>query len=52
MDLSSLTTGAKMYSCTSAVKQAGFTGLSDGAKVSYEIVNDRGKEPAANLRIG
>jgi cold shock protein len=36
----------------SAVKKAGFTGFAEGAKVSYEVVSDRGKESAGNLRIG
>ena len=36
----------------SAVEKAGFDNLAEGAKVSYEIVSDRGKESAGNLRIG
>jgi CspA family cold shock protein len=36
----------------SAVEKAGFSGLAEGAKVSCEIVSDRGKESAGNLRIG
>jgi CspA family cold shock protein len=36
----------------SAVERAGFTGLVEGAKISYEVVTDRGKESAGNLRIG
>ena len=36
----------------SAVEKAGFNNLAEGAKVSYEIVSDRGKESAGNLRIG
>ena len=35
----------------SAVEKAGFTGLAEGAKISYEIVSDRGKESAGNLRL-
>ena len=35
----------------SAVEKAGFTGLAEGAKISYEIISDRGKELAGNLRI-
>jgi hypothetical protein len=36
-----------MSSCTSlAVEKAGFGGLVEGAKVSYEVVTDRGKESA------
>jgi CspA family cold shock protein len=36
----------------SAVEKAGLSGLAEAAKVSYEVVNERGKEAAANLRIG
>jgi CspA family cold shock protein len=33
------------------VEKAGFTSLADGAKVTYDIVANRGKESAENLRI-
>lgn len=37
----------------SAVEKAGYTGLADGAKISYELVTTRaGKTAAENLRIG
>jgi cold shock protein len=36
----------------SAVEKAGFSGLSEGTKVSYEIISERGKESAGNLPIG
>jgi cold shock protein len=32
-------------------KDVGFNGLAEGAKVSYEIVSDRGKKSAGNLRL-
>ena len=32
----------------SAVEKAGFSLLAEGAKVSYEIIADRGKQSAAN----
>lgn len=35
----------------SAVEKAGFTSLAEGAKVLYEVVANRGKESAENLRI-
>ena len=35
----------------SAVERAGFSSLADGAKVSFDIVQNRGKELAENLRI-
>ena len=31
---------------------AGFNGLAEGAKVSYEVISDRGREQADSLRIG
>ena len=37
----------------SAVEKAGYIGLADGAKISYELVTGRnGKQSAENLRIG
>jgi CspA family cold shock protein len=33
------------------VEKGGFTGLAEGAKVSYEVVNDRGKDSAGSLRL-
>ena len=44
--------GKDVFVHISAVEKAGFTGLAEGAKISYEIVSDRGKELAGNLRIG
>lgn len=37
----------------SAVEQAGFAGLSDGQKISYELITDRrsGKVSAGNLKL-
>jgi CspA family cold shock protein len=43
--------GKDVFVHISAVEKAGFTGLAEGAKVSYEIVSDRGKESAGNLRL-
>ena len=34
-----------------AVEKAGLSGLNEGAKVSYDIVSDRGKESAGNLKV-
>jgi CspA family cold shock protein len=39
------------FSRTSAVEKAGYTSLAEGAKVSFEVVANRGKESAENLRI-
>ena len=36
--------GKDVFVHISAVEKAGFTGLAEGAKISYEIVSDRGKE--------
>ena len=36
----------------SAVEKAGFDGLAEGAKVSFDVVANRGKESAENLKIG
>lgn len=45
--------GPDVFVHISAVERAGFTGLADGAKISYELVNTRaGKTAAENLRIG
>ncbi|SIO44399.1 cold-shock DNA-binding protein family [Bradyrhizobium erythrophlei] len=35
----------------SAVERAGFSSLGEGAKVSFDIVANRGKESAENLRV-
>jgi CspA family cold shock protein len=34
-----------------AVQAAGLNGLDEGQKVSFEVVRERGKEAAANLRL-
>ena len=44
--------GKDVFVHISAVEKAGLSNLNEGAKVSYEIVSDRGKESAGNLRIG
>ena len=43
--------GKDVFVHISAVEKAGFSSLAEGAKVSYEIVSDRGKESAGNLRL-
>lgn len=35
----------------SAVERAGLNGLSEGQKISYEVVNERGKSAAGNLKL-
>jgi len=45
--------GPDVFVHISAVERAGYTGLADGAKISYELVMTRtGKTAAENLRIG
>ena len=34
----------------SAVERAGMRSLSEGQKVTYEVVTERGKQPAGNLQ--
>ena len=44
--------GKDVFVHISAVERAGLSSLNEGAKVSYDIVSDRGKESAGNLRVG
>ena len=46
------TGGKDVFVHISAVERAGLDNLNDGAKVSYEVVANRGKESAENLRVG
>jgi CspA family cold shock protein len=43
--------GKDVFVHISAVEKAGFTSLAEGAKVTYDIVPNRGKESAENLLI-
>jgi CspA family cold shock protein len=43
--------GKDVFVHISAVEKAGFTSLAEGAKVTYDIVPNRGKESAENLRV-
>ena len=43
--------GKDVFVHISAVEKAGLSGLHEGAKVSYDIVSDRGKESAGNLKV-
>ena len=42
--------GKDVFVHITAVQAAGLDGLNDGQKVSYEVVTERGKQAAANLR--
>ena len=45
--------GSDVFVHISAVERAGYTGLADNAKISYELVTTRnGKTAAENLRLG
>jgi CspA family cold shock protein len=44
--------GKDVFVHISAVEKAGLSNLNEGVKVSYEIINDRGKDSAGNLRVG
>jgi cold shock protein len=44
--------GRDVFVHISAVEKAGFSSLQEGAKVSFDIVPNRGKESAENLRLG
>ena len=35
----------------SAVEKAGFSGLVEGAKVAFDVVDNRGNQAAENLRL-
>jgi len=43
--------GKDVFVHMSAVERAGLTTLNEGATVDYEIVSDRGKESAGNLKV-
>ena len=42
--------GKDVFVHISAVERAGLSTLNEGQKVSYDIVNERGKSAAANLK--
>jgi CspA family cold shock protein len=44
--------GKDVFVHISAVEKAGYSSLAEGAKVSFEIVANRGKESAENLKLG
>src|SRR5450631_2070650 len=43
--------GKDVFVHISAIEKAGLDGLPDGAKVTFDIVPNRGKESAENLRV-
>jgi len=44
--------GKDVFVHISAVEKAGLSSLNEGAKVSYEEMENRGKTSAENLRVG
>ncbi|WP_375776020.1 cold-shock protein [Bradyrhizobium sp. ma5] len=44
--------GKDVFVHISAVEKAGLSSLNEGAKVSYEVQENRGKASAENLRVG
>ncbi len=43
--------GADVFVHISAVQQSGLPGLNEGDKVTYDIVTNRGKQAADNLKM-
>ena len=43
--------GRDVFVHISAVERAGLSTLNEGQKVEYDIISDRGKESASNLKI-
>jgi CspA family cold shock protein len=43
--------GKDVFVHISAVEKAGLNDLREGAKITYEIISDRGKESAGNLQV-
>jgi cold shock protein len=44
--------GKDVFVHISAVEKAGYSSLAKGAKVSFDVVPNRGKESAENLKLG
>jgi CspA family cold shock protein len=43
--------GKDVFVHISAVEKAGFSSLAEGAKVSFDVVPNKGKESAENLKV-
>ena len=43
--------GKDVFVHISAVQKAGMTGLNEGQQIEYEIVSNRGRESAENLKV-
>jgi CspA family cold shock protein len=44
--------GKDVFVHITAVQTAGLDALNDGQKVTFEVVRERGKEAASNLKLG
>jgi CspA family cold shock protein len=44
--------GKDVFVHITALQAAGLTSLNEGQKVSYEIITERGKQAASNLKAG
>lgn len=44
--------GPDVFVHISAVERAGLSGLNEGQKVSFDVVSERGRTNAANLKVG
>ncbi len=44
--------GKDVFVHITAVQAAGINNLNEGQKISYDVVMERGKEAAANLKLG
>ena len=44
--------GKDVFVHISAVERAGLSTLNEGQSVSYDVVSERGKEAAGNLKVG
>ena len=42
--------GKDVFVHVSAVERAGLSGHNEGQKITYDVVNERGKDAAANLK--
>jgi CspA family cold shock protein len=51
MKFSEPTGGKDVFVHISAVEKAGLSTLNEGQQVEYEVVSDRGKESAGNLKV-
>jgi CspA family cold shock protein len=43
--------GKDVFLHISAVERAGLSTVNEGAKIEYEIVSDRGKQSAGNIKV-